>query len=415
MSQSSESASRRVYDLVVWGATGFTGRLTALYLAEKLRAHPGTFCFAIAGRSEQKLLELQKALEEKFQQKPPILVGDSKNQKSVDEVVKQTRVLIAAAGPYTTLGLPVVDACVRLCTHYCDVTGEPNFMKAVAERYDEEAKQKGVHLVSACGLDCIPSDLGVLFVVTEARKRGHELHFVEGYISFESKGGGVPASGGTLNSMITIAEQPLSQLKELAGPFYLLPEVQRPAATRMDTNPLLPWYSRQLGRFTGFFPLSAGNGQVVRKSAHFKRYGSSFHYRESFAHSGGLLKSGATAVLSSWLFLVALLLLLFSFTRNLLRRILPQPGEGPSQQAMEQSRFSLRFFGHTADGRQVIDAALRGGAPYVESGRMLAETGLCLAFDKLNSKGGAETPAMACGEALIPRLQTIGIDFQLLQ
>jgi len=282
-------------------------------------------------------------------------------------------------------------------------------MKTVAERYDEAAKKKGLHIVCACGFDCVPSDLGVLFTVTEARKKGHELHLVDGFINL--KGG---PSGGTINTILTMFDLPKSEMKQSMGPFSLLPPSERPAASSLDRDQYLPAYSRKLGCFTSFFALCVGDAQVVRKSAHYNQYSPSFHYRECYFHRGGFLKSGLSAVFITLFWLVGLILVLIPCTRKLLRKVLPQPGQGPSQEVMDKGRFTVRLIGSTAEGKQVIQTSVSGGEPgYKETSRMLGESALCLAFDQLKSKGGAETPAMAMGEALIKRIQGFGIKFQV--
>ncbi|KAL6062395.1 Saccharopine dehydrogenase [Balamuthia mandrillaris] len=406
------------FDLIVWGATGFTGTLVAEYLAEHA---PADLRWALGGRNEDKLKEVKRravALNQNLEKTLGIVQGDATDQASMDRVVQQTKVILTTAGPFGRFGTTLVDACVRHGVHYCDITGESPWMRTTIDEYHSQARQKGVHIVHTCGFDSIPSDLGTFFLVEQMRKKYRkECSNVTSYVRL--KGG---FSGGTAASLITIIEEGKSMRKKIKSkdhtnmrdPFFLNPSGEGKVATSVDKDQALPAYSKDIGRWTIPFVMAAVNTRVVRRSNALMNdaYGHNFHYRETAVSNSFL------AAIFTWCIMVlGLIALHVSFTRGLLKKfVLPAPGTGPSREQMRKSFFHFTLVGRTTDGEKLV-AVVKGGDPgYLETAKMLSEAALCLVYqqDSLPSKGGVLTPATSMGSLLVERLQQAGITFEIV-
>mmetsp|Transcript_28000 Transcript_28000/g.70283 ORF Transcript_28000/g.70283 Transcript_28000/m.70283 type:complete len:409 (-) Transcript_28000:97-1323(-) len=402
-------------DIVVWGATGFTGSLTAEYLAEHA---PATIKWGIAGRSRARLEGVRDrlcAVNPKCKDLP-ILIGDSSSQESIDGVVSQTRVVISCAGPFNKYGTPVVDACVRFAADYCDITGEYPWVRTIVDKYHEKAQAAGVRIVPCCGFDSIPSDLGTLMVVHYIKnKLGHECGPVKQYL-VSMKGG---VSGGTIASMVDIIQtQP--DPAWLTNPYLLKQGSERDAPPHPDDATVRTIaFSKDIGKWTGPGVMAAINTKVVHRSNSLLHYGDAFTYNEV---------SGQKGFLPALLYLLGLglfvMMMYFSLTRALLQRlVLPKPGEGPSKAQRDSGSFHVVVVGQSIPPKGTPSTSVMGAVHgikdpgYGETAKMLAESGMCLALDRAKTPkvAGVLTPASSMGEVLIQRLRAAGMTFAITQ
>lgn len=378
----------RVHDIMLFGATGFTGTLAAEYLAANV---PDGTRWALAGRSRQKL----ETLRERLGAEVPLIEADVQRSASLRELALSTRVVITTVGPYIRYGEGLVEACALAGTDYVDLTGEPEFVDLMYVRHHEKARQSGARLVHCCGFDSIPHDLGVQFTVSRLPE-GVPLK-VEGFVKTNGS-----ISGGTLHSAV--------------GIFSRLHPTRQVAAQRRALETLPP--GRKLHNLTGVphnepelgwvLPLPTIDPQVIlRSAAALDRYGPDFSYGH-YLVAGGLPSAAAVAGGA----LGALALAQLPPTRKLMLDRL-QPGEGPSPERRARSRFSVRFVGE-GGGQRVLTEVCGGDPGYEETAKMLCEAALCLAHDELPQLAGQLTPAVAMGAALRERLQRAGIAFAVL-
>ncbi len=396
----------RALDIVVFGATGFVGKLVAAYLA----AHaPAGTRIGLAGRSRERLQAARLALGAAAHDWP-LLVADTADPAALDALATSTRVVATTVGPYARYGLPLVEACARHGTDYADLTGEVLFVRDCIDRYQQLAVGSGARIVHACGFDSIPSDLGVLLL--------HERAVADGAGQLEAttlvarmKGG---VSGGTLDSMRAQAEAVSadgSRSAILADPYALSPD----RAAEPDLGPqgdgLVPAYDRGVG-WTAPFVMAPYNTRIVRRSNALLgwAYGREFRYREVMGFGRGPLAPGLAAGMSTGLALAGVGMG-FAPTRALLDRVLPSPGEGPSEQVQRTGRFRMDLAAVTSTGaRYRAVVAAQGDPGYAATSVMLGESALCLALDRdrLPDRAGILTPATAMGDALVTRLRAAG-------
>ena len=393
----------RQFEIVLYGASGFTGKLVAEYLAndhQDLR-------WAIAGRNAQKLEQVRRELN---LPELPILIADSADPDSLSAMASQTRTLISTVGPYAQYGTPVLKACATEGTHYCDLTGEAQWMAEVYEEIDPIAKASGARLVHCCGFDSIPSDLSVFFLQKRFKERfGNYASHVTGRMGRAA--GGV--SGGTVASLMYVAEQASKDpvIKErVMDPYALYPaglekglDVPDQAGIAWDDN---------FESWTGPFVMAAINTKVVRRSHALAGlpYGADFRYDES-----QLCSSRAKALLSAGGLGAVMAGTFFSPTRALLKKVLPDPGEGPNETTRNNGFFE--FWAHGTDGENQLRVKVAGQRDpgYGATSRMLAQAGLCLARDELSVGGGIWTTASAMGDALLSRLPNVDIHFSVVE
>ncbi len=392
------------YDLVVWGATGFTGKLVAEYLAR--HASPG-IAWAIAGRNRAKLEEVKAALDVDC----GVEVGESLHRESLDAIVSRTRVVASTVGPFARYGTPLVEACAQHGTDYCDITGEPQWIRGNIDRLHTKAEANGARIVHCCGFDSVPSDLGVWMLHDHLqRKHGTRLASARGYVA-KIKGG---FSGGTIASILNLLEQASADKnlrRMVSDPYVLNPEGEREGPDRRDQQGVR--YDESLRRWTAPFLMAAINTRIVRRSNALLSYpyGRDFRYGESTLSAGRLQARIVNAGLAATLIGGS-----FGPTRWLMRKFLPAPGQGPSADEREQGHFELRFYGR-GEGDPAPDVRGRvigqSDPGYGETSKMLAESALCLAFDSLPVRGGILTPASCMGESLLARLRAAGMLFEI--
>ncbi|MET7683490.1 saccharopine dehydrogenase NADP-binding domain-containing protein [Streptomyces sp. NPDC005423] len=380
----------RPYDIVLFGATGFVGTLTAEYLA----AHaPPELRWAVAGRGVAKLEALRERLPGGAE--IGLLRADVSDPASLRRLAEQARVVATTVGPYVRYGEELVAACAETGTDCLDLCGEPEFVDLTYVRHDARARETGARLVHACGFDSVPHDLGAYFTVGQLPE-GVPLT-VDAFVSVDAA-----FSGGTLASAL--------------GQFGRGRQVLAAARDRHRHEPRLvgrraaapagaPRFAAEIGAWA--LPLPTLDPRIVRRSAAtLDRYGPDFRYRHYAAVRrlpvalGGVAAVGALAVAAQ----------LPPARRWLSDRL--KPGEGPSAAKRAKSWFSVRFVGE-GGGRRVFTEAAGGDPGYDETAKMLAESALCLALDQLPPTAGQVTTAVAMGDALTGRLRDAGITFRV--
>lgn len=414
------------YDIVLFGATSFVGRITAAYLARRWghpgrtdgARHPGGSAglrWAIAGRSAERLSGLRADLGDTAADLP-LIVADAADPASLQALCGRTRVVVSTVGPYALHGEPLVQACASSGTDYCDLTGEVQWMRRMITRHEATAARTGARLVHCCGFDSIPSDMGMWFAQREAQRRfGQPLQRVKMRVR-GARGG---FSGGTIASLLNLSRESTRDpalRRLLADPFALCPPghpftVRQPAVDAAQ-------FDDDFDGWTAPFVMAPVNTRVVHRSNALSgaAYGADLRYDEAVMTGRGLRGRSAAVGLSLGLggFLLATA---FAPTRGLLRRILPAPGEGPDEETRAQGFFDLRFFGETADG-DTLRARVTGDADpgYGSTAKMLGEAAASLAMDvPATHPGGFWTPATLLGEALLARLQQhAGLTFEIL-
>jgi short subunit dehydrogenase-like uncharacterized protein len=405
------TASARTHDLVVFGATGFVGRLLAAYLAE---AAPAGTRIALAGRSRARLLEVRAGLPASAREWP-VLEADSGDPASLVALAAQTHVLATTVGPYARYGLPVVEACAAAGTHYADLTGEVLFVREAIDRVDAVARETGARIVHAAGYDSIPSDLSAMLLAARAAADGagglRDVRLVA-YL----RGG---FSGGTIDSMRAQVEAMHENpaLRRVAGdPFALSPDRDAEPDTRQPRDAGPPARTPD-GRWTAPFVMASYNTRIVRRSNALQdwAYGRGMSYGEVMGTGrgpvGAVTAVGLTAGLAGTLAAMS-----FAPTRAVLDRVLPAPGSGPSEEARRKGWFTMVVDAGTEDGRRYrATAAGKGDPGYAATAVMLGESALALALDgdRLPDRAGSLTPATALGDVLVERLRAAGHTYEV--
>lgn len=405
------------YDLVIYGATSFVGQILTEYLYEHIGL-TRKVKWAIAGRSEVKLEALRDSLGEGAS-KLPILTADAGDQVALDAMCQKSRVMVSTVGPYMLYGELLVKACAENGNDYCDLTGEAYWIKLMIDKYAKVAKKSGARIVNCCGFDSIPSDLGVQFL-QQAGKERYGSFFRQVKLRVKAMKGG--ASGGTIASMIEMiiaAKADPAVRSAMGNPYVLCPDKHTYSNRQISVKG--PVYDKDFGSWSAPFIMEAINARVVLRSNSLLKmaYGKDFSYGEAML-SGPGIKGRFTALgitLGLGAFAGGLIL---NPIRNLMQKyVLPKPGEGPSLQDQLNGYFDIRLHGQNKKGQQLMVKVTGDRDPgYGCTAKMLAQAGLCLAFDlpKEDKAGGFWTPATAMGEKLIPRLVSdAGMTFELVE
>jgi short subunit dehydrogenase-like uncharacterized protein len=388
-------AEPREYDVVLFGATGFTGGLTADYLA----AHaPDGLRWAIAGRSESKLAAVRGRLGVDV----PTLVVDASDETGLAEVVERTRVVATTVGPYLQYGGPLVAACAKAGTDYADLTGEPEFVDRTYVEHNAVAEGSGARIVHACGLDSIPHDLGAYFTMQQlAEELGGAI--TEPVTMRGVLRSNATFSGGTFHSALGA----FSRARQMRAAMQERRRVEpRPEGRRSRAVAGKPTRDKLLGYW--LVPLPTIDPFVVARSgAALASYGPDFRYTH-YAGTKTLRYAAGGMIGASALALAAQVKPL----REQLGKRVPQ-GSGPSERRREKSWFTVDFVAES--GGTTLHTRVSGGDPgYTETAKMLAESALCLAFDDNPATAGQVTTAQAMGDALLARLQAAGMGFARL-
>lgn len=405
------TASARDSDLVVFGATGFVGRLLAAYLAEHA---PAGIRIALAGRSRARLEEARAALPAAAADWP-LIEADAADPAAMAALADGTRVVATTVGPYARYGMPLVEACAAAGTHYADLTGEVLFVRDAIDRVDDVARGTGARIVHACGYDSIPSDLSTMLLAERAAADGagglRDVRLVA-----TLRGG---FSGGTIDSMraqVEALQEDPAQRKVAGHPFALSPDRAAEPRTRQPRDAGPPARLPD-GRWTAPFVMAPFNTRIVRRSNALQgwAYGRELSYGEVMGMGrgpGGAVSAvGVTAGLAATLAAMS-----FSPTRSLLDRVLPAPGTGPGEEVRRKGWFRMDVEATTESGRRYTAVAAGKGDPgYAATAVMLGEAALALALDgdRLPDRAGSLTPATALGDVLVERLRAAGHTYEV--
>ena len=396
-----------ILDVVVFGATGFTGRLVAEHLF-KSYGQGNNVRWAMAGRSIDKLESLRTELASKYSadaSSVDILVADAYDRPSLDAIASSTKVLISTAGPFAISGAPVVDACVSNGCDYVDITGEVPFIAAMAAKHHDACKDKGVKVIHCCGYDSVPSDIGTLAIVRRAKELGKSLSHVTTIVG-DSKGG---VSGGTIASGMNLMADPELRKADMSMYAYI------PAGeTKGHARDLWsPQYCNPAQRWLAPFVMAAVNTRVVQRSNYLLNYGKeNFTYAEHLGTTSWWMAatvSAATALIG--------LVIRQPWLHPIVKRMVPKQGEGPSRETMMNGYYNHQLVGVCDDGDIIMGTfSDRRDPGYWGTSRLLLEAALCLALDRkaLDAcpevlKGGVLTPAAGLGVVYMQRLAKAGV------
>ena len=388
------------FDIIIYGATGFTGKLCSKYLSE----NTSDIKWAIAGRNKEKLEEVKK----EFSLDVDIFIAESNDEKALDNITQNTKVVLSTAGPFHRYSSNLVKSCVKNSSDYVDITGEFFWIREMIDLHHEEASSKGVRIVPACGYDSIPSDLGTFFAST---KINEPIKRIE---SFHAGQGGV--SGGTTETGFSMGDLKLG--KKMNDPFVLNPEKSVSKEQKLLGSDSVGIKKNNLIKsWTGPFIMAVSNTRVVRRSAALlelnqEGYGVNFTYQEH-----AFYKKFRTALLVTFATLL-FGLILSTPIRKLIRPLLPKPGEGPSEETMENGFFDSFFSAELGSGEKKLFRVHGKGDPgYKVTSKFVCESALTLVKEREklpggDGYGGVLTPASGLGQPLIDRLSKNGVIFE---
>ena len=397
------------FDIIIWGATGFTGRLVAEYIfknysSEKLN-------WAIAGRDKKKLINVRDKIADK---NIPLIIADSFDEVSLTKMTQRTKVICSTVGPYSKYGSLLVKSCIKTNTHYCDLAGEAQWIRKIVDTYHQEAKNKKIRIVNSCGFDSIPSDIGVYFIY----KNLPDVNIKLDKISMRVSGFKGSLSGGTyasMNNIITEASKDRLIGKILTNPYGLNPEGQRSGPDKRDLNKVK--YDEDSKSWIAPFMMAGINTKIVRRSNALSNYsyGKNFTYDESVMTGDGF-RGRIRAIIS-----VLPLIFLSAKPGSLLKRIFnfftPKPGQGPNENERENGYYSMRFYIRYNDKSRALVRVTGDRDPgYGSTSKMLAESAICLSKDSLKDTYGVITPSIAMGDQILDRLQAkAGLTFKFIE
>tara|TARA_Y100000768_G_scaffold340633_1_gene284628 strand:- start:94 stop:1338 length:1245 start_codon:yes stop_codon:yes gene_type:complete len=406
-------------DLIVFGATGFTGKLVVEYLIKNYGIDNQKFTWAIAGRDKAKLETLKQSLMGIDTQSAKIetYVADSFNYQSLDVLTSSCRIIISTVGPYLKYGLPLVESCVKNHTNYCDLTGEVPFIRESIDLFHEKALNNKCKIIHSCGFDSIPSDLGVLLLQKDSLNKFNKVCDKVNLYVRSIKGG---ISGGTISSMINIKKYIYSHPNKrnvLRSPYSLNPIDKIKNNVRQQVLKSVRW-DNKFNKWTSPFLMSGVNTRVVQRTnaiAEFS-YGENFKYNEMSSFDKGL-----SGFLKASTMLMILAFLQFSMRSNLVlwilkKTIFPKPGEGPSKGKMQSGFFKLKIIGSINEMPKNSVCVLGDSDPgYSATAKMLTESAISILLNenKIPKKYGVLTPASGIGLTLVERLKKKGILFKI--
>ena len=402
------------YDLVIFGASSFVGKILCRYLSEEPGAREIKWC--LAGRSLAKLEDVRRSLGDSATSLP-LALADAADEAALRKLCGSARVVVSTVGPYALYGEPLIRACAESGTDYCDLTGEVQWIRRMLQRYEATARQSGARIVNCCGFDSVPSDLGVHFVQREAMRR-YGVPCTRIKMRVKAMRGGF--SGGTTASIMNVAKEAAadsSLRRELADPYSICPAEFAPRVRQPEVTSAQ--FDVDFNNWLAPFVMSGINTRIVHRTNALLdgAYGAGFAYDEAVLAGQGLkgrlTGAAASAGIVAFLFAAAM-----PPTRAILQKfVLPKPGEGPSPEAQRNGLFDLRFLGITANGDRVRAKVTGDRDPgYGSTAKMLGQAALCLAqdIDKQVERGGFWTPAAIFGDRLIARLTArSGLSFEL--
>ncbi len=411
-------AAQREFDIVLYGATGFAGKLTAEYLSHAA----GSARVALAGRSQDKLLAVRETLGEAAQSWP-LIAADASQPSTLDAMAAQAQVVVTTVGPYNRYGLPLVAACAAAGTDYADLTGEPMFIRESIDLYHKQAADTGARIVHSCGFDSIPSDLSVYSLYRRAVEDGTgEL----GDTDFVVRKIAAGFSGGTVASMLDVVRAMSDDAEVrrlLEDPYTLTPD--REAEPELGSQPDMPWRrGRQIapeldGIWTSGFLMAPVNTRIVRRSNALQdwAYGRRFRYSECQSVGSSIAAPVVSAMAAGASSAVTGLGSRYfnRLPKGFLERIVPKPGTGPSEKVREKGHYKIETYTTTTSGaRYVATISQKGDPGYKATSVLLGESGLALALDRdrLSDLRGVLTPAAAMGDALLARFPAAGVSLE---
>ena len=396
------------FDIIIWGATSFTGKLVAEYIFKKYGS--SKIKWAIAGRNLKKLEKIRYQVAD---ENIPIFIADSFDEESLSKFVKITKVVCSTVGPYSLYGTKLVKLCVENNTNYCDITGEAHWIRSLIDRFHEEAKSKKIKIINSCGFDSIPSDMGVYFIQNEIKKINNNY---AKSIKMRVAGirGGI--SGGTyssINNLLKEAYRDKSIFKVLNNPYGLNPKDKMEGLDKKDLRKII--FDKESNSWIYPFIMAGINTKIVRRSNALSNfiYGKDFRYEEAMIAGKGI--SGFWKAILAVFPLAMIGLNPNSFLKKIVDSFMPKPGEGPGIEKRKNGFYNLRFYITLNDNRTAFAKVIGDSDPgYGSTSKMLAESALCLAFDNLSDNYGVITPSYGMGDKLLNRLNdNAGLSFEL--
>ena len=393
-------------DLIIWGATGFTGQLVSRYID---KTYSGTnLKWGIAGRNKEKLFSIANKLKINGEK---VFIAESKNIESLIKLTSKTKVICTTVGPYAKLGNNLIEACISSGTDYCDITGETQWIRRIIDKYHKLAEEKNIKIINSCGFDSIPSDMGVYY----SQKRIFEKTGVyASMINMRVAGAKGGISGGTYNSLTNVLEEARVDKdvrKTLINPYGLNPVGKQFGPDKHDLQKVI--FDKISKSWIAPFVMAGINTKIVRRShalIDFK-YGSDFSYDEAT-----LTGKGVSGKIKGYISLIPIFLATRkkgSIIKNIVDYILPKSGEGPSETKRIKGYYNLRFY-LTVGNKTYVSKVIGDMDPgYGSTSKMLAESAVCLAVDKTPDKFGILTPSVGLGDSLLKRLQeNAGLTFE---
>ena len=395
---SGRTQKSKKFDLIIWGSTGYTGKLVCEYILKNYKKT--NLNWALGGRNELKIKTLISSLNLK---NIPYLIADCNDKSSLLEMTKMTRTICSTVGPYAKYGTLLVDACIESKTNYCDISGETQWIREIINKYHAKAIRNKVKIVHACGFDSIPSDLGVFYAQNKMKESTGKYASKICMRVISMKGG---VSGGTIYSYLNILEQSRknnSIRKILKNPYGLVPDKVSFEPEEKDLNKIV--FDRTSKKWISPFVMAAINTRIVRRS----NYLMDFKYGRFFIYNEALLLG--RSIFSKFLGCLRLIpIYLISKIKNstlnsLLKLVLPKPGQGPTGKSIKSGFFKLRFYVFDDNLKSIVSVYGVGCPGYGSTSKMLAESSICLALDKLPNQNGVLTPSTGLGSALLNRLE----------
>ena len=406
VTKATKSATRK-YDVVLYGATGFVGRQTVAYFAKLPSAVQKKLRWAIAGRSANKLQDVRTACGAGAKD-ADVIVADALDAAALNELAKNAAVVLSTAGPFAIFGSELVAACVRNGTHYVDITGETPWVREMIDKHQAEAVKTGARIIPFCGFDSVPSDLGA-WLMTQAMRQQHDEACVSVKSAVTMRGG---VNGGTLASGLNMLAS--DAVKDFAQPFLLNPKGTQPKDTSTHEDPVLPINDPDYRAWLVPFVMGPINTRVVRRSAALLGYGKDFHYQEYMRIGKGPIAAAAAASFSFGMASSKLVVKLPG-VKQVTEKLMPGPGKGPSEKAMDNGSYRCELVGKSASGKVLRGKIADSGDPGNRATtKMVCEAALCLAlqFDELPDAAGTAgflTPASGLGDVLVARLRAAGM------
>lgn len=385
-------------DLIIWGATGFTGQLVSEYINKKYSNT--ALKWGIAGRNKEKVSVIAERLNIA---KDRIFIADCNDTESLIKLTSKTKVICTTVGPYAKYGSNLIEACIKTNTNYCDITGETQWIRKMIDKYHTRAKENKIKIINSCGFDSIPSDMGVFY---SQKKLFEKTGKYASKINMRVAGAKGGISGGTYNSLSNVLEEARLDKevrKTLTNPYGLNPIDKQNGPDKGDLESVI--FDKVSNSWIAPFVMAGINTKIVRRShalIDFK-YGSDFSYDEATLSGKGVLGQ-----VKGYLSLIPIFLATRkkgSFIKNIVDYILPKSGEGPSESTRISGYYNLRFY-LTQQNKIYLSKVIGDMDPgYGSTSKMLAESAVCLALDKTPETYGILTPSVALGDPLLKRLQ----------